>query len=37
MAAYIHAYASGAVDLALPPMPRSVQPAVVGRERVSVG
>jgi len=37
MAAYIHAYATGAVDLVLPPMPHSAHPAVVGRERVSVG
>jgi ribosomal protein S6--L-glutamate ligase len=36
MAAYIHGYATGAVQLVLPPMPRAACPAVVGRERVSV-
>jgi ribosomal protein S6--L-glutamate ligase len=40
MAAYIHDYATGAVDLVLPSMPHSARPAVIGavigRERMPV-
>jgi ribosomal protein S6--L-glutamate ligase len=36
MAAYIHDYATGAVNLVLPPMAHSPLPAVVGPELVSV-
>lgn len=36
MTAYIHAYATGAVDLVLPPMPQTAHPVVLGREPVPV-
>jgi glutathione synthase/RimK-type ligase-like ATP-grasp enzyme len=36
MAAYVHDYAKGAVDLVLPPMLPSADPAVIGGERESV-
>ena len=36
MAAYIHRYATTAVDLPLPPMPPAAQPAALGREPVTV-